>query len=281
LTLAQQFIPMKQNPLQPTSFLHALTLLLRGIVVVLLMAACSGLAQQTVSLRADNWYPLNGNPADAKPGYVIEILKAVFEKDGGKVDYSIMPWKRAVGEVEKGAVDGVIGALKSDTPEFIFPEEPIGISENACFVKKGSPWTYSSLESLKDHRLGIVNGYSYSDKLDEYIKQNQGNARLIDESSGDNADEQAIRKLQAGRIDTFVEVRMVFWAQVTRLGLKTEDFAEAGLVSQAEPLYVSFSPKRPEARALAARLTAGIREMRASGELAKILAKYGVKDWAK
>jgi polar amino acid transport system substrate-binding protein len=44
---------------------------------------------------------------------------------------------------------------------------------------------------------------------------------------------------------------------------------------------VSFSPKKDDAKALAAKLTAGIRELRASGELARILAKYGTTDWAK
>lgn len=253
-------------------------LILATAVVTL---AAQALAQTTVSVRADYWYPYNGDPADAKPGYAIEILKAVFEKGGGKLDYAVMPWKRAVSDAEKGGVNGVIGALKSDTPDFVFPEEPIGLSENTLFMKKGSSLTFTGLDSLKGKRLGVVNGYSYSEKLDEYIKQNQGNAQAIDESTGDNPVEQAIRKLQAGRIDVFVEGKTVFWAQVAKMGLSKDDFVEVAKVNEAEPLYVSFSPKKDDAKALAAKLTAGIRELRASGELAKILTKYSVPDWAK
>ena len=253
-------------------------LLLAAASALLAIGAC---AQSTVSVRADYWYPYNGDPADAKPGYAIEILKAVFEKGGGKLDYGVMPWKLAVSEAEKGGVNGVIGALKSDTPDFVFPDEPIALSENTLFAKKGSSLTFNGLESLKGKRLGVVNGYSYSEKLDEYIKQNQGNAQAIDESTGDNPVEQAIRKLQAGRIDVFVEGKTVFWAQVAKMGLSRDDFVEVAKVSEPEPLYVSFSPKKDDAKALAAKLTAGIRELRASGELAKILAKYSVQDWAK
>lgn len=250
------------------------------MALALSLWAAAALAQ-TVSVRADYWYPYNGDPADAKPGYVIEILKAVFEKGGGKVDYAVMPWKRAVSEAEKGAVNGVIAALKSDTPDFAFPEEPIGMSENSLFVKKGSTWSFANMDSLKGKRLGIVNGYSYGAAVDEYIKKNLGNAQAIDESAGDNPVEQAIRKLQAGRIDVFVEGKTVFWAQVAKMGLNKDDFVEVAVASEGEPLYVSFSPKKDDAKALAAKLTAGIRELRASGELAKILAKYGATDWAK
>jgi polar amino acid transport system substrate-binding protein len=239
------------------------------------------LPAQTVSFRADNWYPFNGTPGDAKPGYGVEVLKAVFEKSGGKVDYAVIPWKRAVSEAEKGAINGVIGALKSDTPDFVFPEEPIGMFEPIFFVRKDSAWKFTGMDSLKGKRLGILNGYSYGEKVDAYVKQNQGNAQAIDESTGDNPGEQAIRKLQAGRIDVFVEVGTVFWAQVAKPGLNKDDFMAVGQASDPEPIYVSFSPKKDDAKALAARLTTGIRELRSSGELAKILAKYEVKDWGK
>lgn len=253
----------------------------RTVALALLVLAGTSLAQQTVSFRADNWYPYNSDPSDAKPGYVVEILKAVFEKDGGKVDYMIIPWKRATIEADKGDINGIIGAFKSDTPDYVFPEEPIGIGENTMFVKKGTAWTYSGVDSLKDKRLGIVNSYSYGDKVDEYIKQNHAKLQAVDESSGDNASGQAIRKLEAGRIDVFVEGKTVFWAQVAKMGLSKDDFVEAGQASVPEPLYVAFSPKKTESKALAAKLTAGIRELRKSGELAKILAKYEVKDWSK
>lgn len=239
------------------------------------------LAQETISVRSDFWYPFNGDPSDSRPGYVVEMLKAIFEKGGGKVDYQTIPWKRAVAEAEQGKINGVIGALKSDTPDFIFPEEPIGVYTPTLFVKKGSGWSYSGLDSLKGKRIGIINGYSYGDKLDAYVKQNQNNAQAIDESSGEKPVEQSIRKLMAGRVDAFIEVPTVFWAQVDKLGLDKSQFQEAGVVNDPEPMFVSFSPKRPDSKTLATKLTNGIRELRRSGELAKILARYSVKDWAK
>ena len=44
-------------------------------------------------------------------------------------------------------------------------------------------------------------------------------------------------------------------------------------------VYIAFSPADPNAKADAALLTAGIVDMRASGRLAAILARYDVRDW--
>jgi polar amino acid transport system substrate-binding protein len=254
---------------------------LRNIIAVGMLLAVNAYSQSVVSFRADSYMPYCGDPADSKPGFAVEILKAVFEKDGVKVDYATMPWKRAVGEAEKGVINGVIGAYKSDTPDFIFPEESLGLAQNTFFLKKGSTWKFETVASLKGKRLGVISGYSYGETLDNYVKQNKANTQLVDESTGDNGLDQAVRKLQAGRIDVFVEGKVVFWAQVNKLGVSKDDFIEAGVANEAEPIYVSFSPKKDDAKALAAKFTAGVAELRKSGELAKILAKYGVQDWAK
>lgn len=251
------------------------TLVLAGSMAWLTTAS----AQQVVTVAADSWYPFNGEPGDAKPGYVVEILKSVFEKNGAKVEYTVLPWKRAVADVEQGKIAGVIGAMKSDTPDFTFPEETIGLNDVSFFVKQGSPWKFEGIDSLKGKRLGVCNGYSYNEKLDAYIKANLGAA--VDEASGDAPIIQNIKKLNAGRIDTCVEVATVFWANVEKAGLKKEDFVQVGTDGTPNPMYVSFSPKKEESKKLAAQFSEGIKALRSSGDLAKIMEKYGLKDWAK
>jgi polar amino acid transport system substrate-binding protein len=85
--------------------------------------------------------------------------------------------------------------------------------------------------------------------------------------------------LQAGRVDAYVEVPVVFWSQVDRMGISRDSFAVAGNLGKADPIYVAFSPAKPESKELAKTLSDGIRALRKSGDLAKILAKYGVADW--
>ena len=256
-------------------------LILKGALLAgLALSPLPLVAGQVISLRADIWYPFNGQPDDPKPGYVVEILRTVFEPKGYKIDYQIMPWKRAIAEGEKGTIQGIIGASKTDAPTYTYPEETIGVSDSFFFVKKGSAWKYTGIDSLKGKLLGIASGYCYSDPLDSYIQANAGNPKLIDESSGDSPLELGIKKLKAGRIEVFVEMEVVFWAEVDRMGLSRDDFVCVGALGKPENLFVAFSPVKPESKELAAVFTEGLRSLRKSGELAKILSRYNVKDWA-
>ncbi|MDX1695915.1 MAG: ABC transporter substrate-binding protein, partial [Ketobacteraceae bacterium] len=58
-----------------------------------------------LSIRADRWYPMNGDPYAEKPGYMIELARLIMADHGYKVDYRILPWKRALKYVAKGRAD--------------------------------------------------------------------------------------------------------------------------------------------------------------------------------
>ena len=94
-----------------------------------------------------------------------------------------------------------------------------------------------------------------------------------------------IKKLLKGRIDTIPEDKAVFVNMAHKMGV-LDQIEEAG----ADPIlnkddfeslkiYLAFSPKNPNSKDYAKLLSEGIKEMRSSGELQKILAKYGLNDW--
>jgi polar amino acid transport system substrate-binding protein len=252
-----------------------------GAALVCLIFTGSLKAQTVISFRADSWYPYNGKPSDAKPGYAVELLKMIYEPKGFKVDYQIMPWKRAIADGETGQHNAIIGAIKVDAPTFVFPEEPVGTSDTTFFIKKEMKWKYDGIASLAGKQLGVVAGYSYGEPLDAYIKANAANPALISESSGDTASELGIKRLQAGRIDIYAETASVFWAQLDKQSISRDIFVCAGTMTDPEPIFVAFSPAKPESKDHAKMFSEGIRALRKSGELAKILAKYGISDWAK
>ena len=47
------------------------------------------------------------------------------------------------------------------------------------------------------------------------------------------------------------------------------------------PVYIGFSPARPESKRYAEMFTQGVRDLRRRMKLAEILKKYGVSDWKK
>jgi polar amino acid transport system substrate-binding protein len=121
-----------------------------------------GWSQKTITIRADIWQPYNDNPKGAQQGYVIDLMRAIYEKQGFVLDYQIMPWSRALGETEGGVWDCVVGASKTADRKLIYPEKSCGISRNAFFTLPTSSWTYQNQEDLAKVNLGVIANYSYS-----------------------------------------------------------------------------------------------------------------------
>jgi polar amino acid transport system substrate-binding protein len=53
----------------------------------------------------------------------------------------------------------------------------------------------------------------------------------------------------------------------------------AGQGSEIAYIYIAFSPKRADSQRYARTLSAGVVQLRRTGQLAVILSKYGLKDW--
>lgn len=236
---------------------------------------CTSALADTVTIRADHWYPMNGTPGAANPGFMIEIAQQTLAKGGHTVDYALMPWERAVYSAQKGQIDCVVGAYKSDAPDLLFPENSQGVDTVAAYVKKGSPWRYTTLEALKSIKLGAISGYGYGDDIDAYIEKNP---QVVQLTVGETALDQNIKKLAAGRIDVLLESPAVFDAKLKELKLEGQ-FDQAGTLSDVENLYVACTPLKESSKTYVKLISDGTEALRQSGELARILEKYGLKDW--
>jgi polar amino acid transport system substrate-binding protein len=238
----------------------------------------STFGEEAITIRADIWEPYNAAPESDKPGYMIEVTKAIFTKAGIKVDYQCKgwTWDRSIEEARQGRIDAIVGAAKDDAPDFIFPEEPFVYQQVTIFKKKGNPWKYQGVNSLQNIKLGVISGYAYDDSVDEYIEKNTNkvNIQIV---KTDNALELNIKKLEAGRIDATIEDASVFNVKATSLSMK-DKFEEAGVVGEPDNITIAFSPAKETSKKYADILSKGLKEMRASGELKKLMGKYGLKD---
>jgi len=95
---------------------------------------------------------------------------------------------------------------------------------------------------------------------------------------GDKPLERNIKKLVAGRVTVVIEASPVFMYYATKLGVQ-DKVRFAGTAVEPQKAYIAFSPKHPKSKEYAKMLSDGIDAMRKSGELKKILEKYGLKDW--
>lgn len=255
---------------------------MKSVALSIALSLASGAAlADTVTLRADVWCPFNCEPADAQPGYMIEIAKLALEGAGHKVEYATLNWARAIAETRQGAFVGIVGAAKTDAPDFVFPDTAVGSSNNCFFTKPDSKWEYKGIATIPEGAVGVIKDYSYSDEFDEYVKANAKDPKKIDVVSGDNPLELNLKKLQAGRIAAFLEDVSVVKSFLFK---KKEEklLKQAGCINDADTgLYVAFAPKHPKAKEFAKLVSDKVDSMRKDGSLKALLQKYGLEDWKK
>jgi len=253
---------------RPRRKLASKTLILLGLAVV-----TGGFAAEArvLRIRSDSWMPFNGDPAGEKPGYVIEVLREIFEPQGVKIDYQIMPWTDSVKAVEAAQAEGIIGTDVTEAAKMLIGKVPIAEPIFSLFVRKDSPWKYQNIRSLKELRLGVVEGYNYWPSIDEYIKKST--APAVHVYSGNAPAAEAVADLTSGKIDVMVESVLVFYWSLKSNGQKISDFRSAYSES-TEPLYVAFA-KTEQGREYTRMFDEGLVKLKASGRFDAILAKYG------
>lgn len=252
--------------------------ILLSLCLLLLLSVSAGAA--TITIRADTWPPFNGEPKDAKTGYMIEVLREIYGPLGDKIDYQLMSWDDSLSSVRNGKFNAVVGASKDDAPDFVFPQEAFGTSKNTFFALSKSPWVYGGIASLPKIRLGVIEDYAYSDVLDNYIKSNKSSkAGKVVVSRGEEALALLINKLQSGKVDVVVEDASVMLFAVMKLGIPPGQIKAVGFPDDSQDIFVAFSPGISASKGYAQQFDEGIRKLRASGKLKQILSRYNLTDW--
>ncbi len=204
-----------------------------------------------------------------------------FAKHNIDVQYSTMPWTRAIDETRQGKHSAIIGASAEDAADFIFPTASQGFMNNHLYVKSGNPWRYNGLDSLKKVTLGAIDGYSYNEEIDSYIKKYKLDPTYVQLMSGDDALAINVSKLMREKIGLTIESKYVmnYYLSQNHLQNKIDDIASLP-PSNRDNLYIAFSPKNKSLSQKYAKIMSDeTKNMRVSGELQKIMDNYGLDDW--
>ncbi len=262
--------------------LSCITALLGAILLAISPLAVSPAKAETITIVADIWCPYNCDAASNRPGMMIEIAKKAFAKHNIDIEYSTLPWTRAIEETRQNKHTAIVGAAFKDAPDFVFPAIPQGWMRNSFYIKKGNTWRFVNLESLSSISLGVIADYSYNDEIDNYVAQNIKNPRLVQIVSGDNALDSNFKKLAAGRIGALIEGSYVADYYIAQNNMHDQFEIAGSLVpSDNDNLFIAFSPKNPKAKFYADILAKETQALRESGELQEILKSYNVSDWKK
>lgn len=251
-------------------------------VLVLGLLFSASARAETITIAADQWCPYNCEPNSEKPGLMIEIAQKAFAKHDITIEYHVMPWTRAIEQARAHKHTAIVGASKRDAPDFIYPSIPQGWTRNSFYTKADSTWKFTGVGSLSAISLGVIANYSYNEELDAYIEKHRNNRRFVQSISSDNGLEINIKKMLADRIGAIIEGDYVMAYTLAKNGW-SDKVKHVGSMppSEADDLFIAFSPKEPKAKKYAQILSQEIKAMRASGELKKILDTYHINDWQK
>lgn len=258
------------------------------LVLCMMLIATSWLSDaraekgKTLVFAADPWCPFNCEKKEKAEGFIVDIARSIFGQAGFSVEYKVMPWTRAIVETKTGSLDGIFSAPKSDETEgLLFPQEPVGVMRNALFKKRGASWHYTGPASLSRITIGIVQSYVFPGEIGTYLAarsaEHDPNLKPI---AGPEAGPNNILRFALGHVDAIAEDVSVVAYERAKQHI-AEDFEIETMIGEPVPVYIAFSRRNGDAEKLAAILDEGVRRLRASGELAAILAKYGVEDWQK
>lgn len=255
-----------------------------SILIVIIAASCGAKSQAKIlNVAVLEFCPFVCNPAKTggKLGFSIELEKAIFEQAGYQINFHLIPYIRSIKVTEQGQYDAVGYSNDKSSKVNICSKETVGPMRQAFYVKKGNPWRYTGIESLKDTKLGVISGYEYtilSPKFQEYIERNQSNQNLVEFHYGNDVLDRILKKILLDRIETTNESEDVADYVAKKIGI-FDKLEKAGKFKKIVWGRMCFSPKNPNSQQYVSILDEGIRQMKLSGEMKKIMHKYGIKDW--
>lgn len=258
---------------------------LRSILPLLgLFAALTGLRPALAGplLVADEWCPYNCAQEDAQPGYVIDLLQAIFTQAGMPATYLVTPWTRAIRMVEQGKADLLVGTTPEITPHLLL-SLPIGENRTCFFAARGSSWHFQQMADLHEQRLGVIQDYGSYDAggvLDRYIASSPPAQGKVLRATGAQALQKNFRMLLAGRLDVVVENCTVGTYRLQKLGLMEKIQLAGRLDSFNGTVNIGLNPNAPDAQKWLTLINQGLNERRRNGELERLLQTYGLHDWA-
>ncbi len=227
----------------------------------------------SVKIATDPWCPYVCEQPSPQPGLLVEIVEQALAENGYMVDFIWLNWARAITEARKGTVQGILGAYKTDSPDFTFGNEHLAYSSMCFYTRLDDEWQYDGLLSLTSRAVTVVNGYSYGAIFDSYLlnNENSGNQNIT-RVYGKDTIQRRLKLLEKNKSDTIVEDTFVM-NKVNQDLEQNKQLRQAGCLP-SEKLYLAFSPNSNLSPRLSRALDQGIRKLRKNGGLEKIMTKY-------
>jgi polar amino acid transport system substrate-binding protein len=254
----------------------------RFSLVFLVLICSTSLARaedRTIVLTADDSppYTIASSREGGLEGFMVDVARAVFEREGLRVQMNFHPYMRSIQEVREGRANGVLLVAEATAPGLVFIKNPISREKVAFFVRKGDAWRYAGIESLEGRRIATGFGFDFADpEIGDYIARTSAAApNMTQLISGEAVNSRNFQKLLGARADVVIATEMIGTYVARQEGI-LDRLEIAGRSRNYIVAQTGFDPRNPDSAGYADLLSRGVAELVRSGKMRDIMARYGL-----
>jgi len=229
--------------------------------------------KNTIILTTLDWQPYIGQDLP-NYGYVYQIVKKIYEQRGYKVVIKFYPWARTMQLAASGEIDGYFPEYyNEDLKKDFYFSDPYPGGPAGFYGRKDINYKFKTQYDMKDfhaltsYRIGIVRGYTNTKYFDS------ANYLQKEETTDDLSN---LKKLYYNRVQLiFIDPNVANYLIRTYLIKQYPDYFEKTYFITPELeykfLYVCIARKAPYAQKKLQDFNAGLKELKQTGELNKLL----------
>lgn len=235
------------------------------LLVLILLSMVLLLHSKTYKIVWEQYPPYEYEENNVIKGLDIEILRAIEKAENVKFEFVQVPWERALRMAQTGEADGIISLFKTEERQAFlhFPSEGLAFEKNVIFAKNTYKGDIKTVADLKGKTIGITSGYSYGKTFDDATG-------FTKDPSTDQ--ETMFKKFVNNRYEMVISNELVGHYMLKSLNAK--DYKILSYVADNQMLYIGISKKSVNSKEVLDLINRGLANLKKSGELAKIRAKY-------
>ena len=223
-------------------FSYARVLFRLYLLIVITLWSQLAFSERTITLVGDPWPPfVEGKLGEeAQSGIAVEIVNEIFlQLDNVKARFPLIPWKRALREVEEGYQDGVVILLKTPERErYMAYTEPLLIDDSLVWSVEDPErghFEWNEVNDFQGIKVGVIRGYSYGEAIDRQIEN--GTIMAVFAPTVQHL----FAMLANGRIDVALSNKSVGLSQIKKFPDASIRFAQRP--TDTETFYMGLSKK--------------------------------------
>ncbi|PXX35353.1 substrate-binding periplasmic protein [Undibacterium pigrum] len=204
----------------------------------------------------------------ADKGIALSIVRRAFELEGYRVEFTFLPWSRALAESRAGKWDGTAywGHKPEHDASFFLSDNVI--TEQWVFVYRNAlDFKWQQLTDLRPYRIAMIQDYTYTPEI--WAMANKAELK-VEKLPNDMA---ALRLLLLKRVDVAPMERNVTCDLLARNfspGDAAQLSAHPKLMTDSFTTHLMMSRGLPSSAGRVAAFNAGLKKLRASGEYQKL-----------